>query len=233
MKTNKQTITIRTVAVILLMMLALGQAYSQTYKRKTPVYFGGGLETFSSGNWHGAFYSPYLNVTKGRKSFSGGPIFQKRSMELSGGKLSYSYNLSGTKKHKIDYDEEEEELGNIAGDYAKTPDRQLLQLNCFGFTQYVHETSLSYAAQKTEEQVEHSMVEMKENQSARDWNKVRLSTIEIGVGFELYVKLTKRISWKSYVAGAAYYHVNYINGMYHERVSPSLVLGTGIHICPL
>jgi hypothetical protein len=226
MKTKKSLPAIKIIAISIFAILFHSEVCAQKYKPKTPCFIGGGFENFSSGNWHGAFYSPYVNLTKGRKSFSGGPVFQKRSMEFSGGKLSFSYNLSGSKKQMIDYDEEEVPLTE---DYVKTNDRQLLQLNFFSFAQYVNETTLSYAAQKTEEKTEHNPV----SESRRDWSKVRLSTAEAGVGFELYIKISKRISWKSYVAGSVYYHVNYISGMYHERMAPSLVLGTGIHICPL
>ncbi|MCW3075941.1 MAG: hypothetical protein JWO32_550 [Bacteroidetes bacterium] len=201
--------------VLILMSVCSMQA--QKYKPKEKYFIGGGLESFSSGNCHGTFFSPYLNITKGRKSFSGGPVIQNRSMEINGGKVSYSYNLSGGKKREMD----EDELDEVYDPNYKS----ILQLNMFGFMQYMENSLLSKSASQTEQK---TAIETHIN-----WDKARLSTAEAGVGFELYVKLSKRVSWKSYVAGSVYYHVNYIQGMYHERMSSVLVLGTGVHICPL
>ncbi|MBA3663847.1 MAG: hypothetical protein H0W61_06520 [Bacteroidetes bacterium] len=201
---------------LILLVFSINFAYAQKYKPRTKYYIGGGLEAYSSGNSHGALFSPYINLTAGRSSFNAGPVFQKRSMEINGGKLAFSYNLSGSKKNIA---EEESE-----GDFVNTRP-SILQLNFFGFTQYLHNSLLSLSASKIEEKAA--------LENGINWNHTRLSTAEAGVGFELYVRITKRVSWKSYAGGAVYYHLNFQQGMYHERNCLSLLLGTGIHICPL
>ncbi|MGZ3901453.1 MAG: hypothetical protein ACXVC7_03740 [Bacteroidia bacterium] len=213
MKT-KITILFTKTAITLMFLVCAG---NMAKAQKTRCFVGGGLETYSSGNLHGGCFTPYLNLTHGRKSFSGGPVIQNQTMELSGGKLMFSYNLSGSKRTISD--------NRLSEDYAGNPDDALLQLNAFCFAQYLSNTKLSRSASTTEKLVA--------GENSRDWSNVRLSTAEAGAGFELYVKFSKRVSWKTYIGGSVYYHTNYIQGMYHERACPVLVLGTGIHICPL
>lgn len=204
--------------IFFLIVFQTSNVFGQKYKRKEKYYLGGGMDNVSSGNSHGSFLSPYLVIKKGRKSYNVGALVQNREMQLKGGKFSLSYNLTGAKKYEQEEDELEEES------YVSKPKRQILQLNAFGFSQYVHNGLLSNAACWSEQKAS--------LQTETDWHKLKLSTAEAGIGFELYVKFTKRVSWKNYAAGSVYYHVTYIDGMYNERYGPSLVLGTGIVICP-
>lgn len=203
-------------------MLLSGAISAQRFKPKTKTYLGGGIENYSSGNWHGGVVLPYLNLTKGRTSFNAGPIIEHRAKEINGGKISFSYNLSGNGKAKSNIDDDEEDAPQ---DYVQGPSRPLLQLNFFCFGQYFHNALISKSACEVESRAA--------NENLTNWNNVRLSTAEGGVGFELYVRFTQRVSWKNFIAGSVYYHTNYIQGMYHEKYSPVLFLGTGIHICPL
>ncbi len=210
---------LNTKAVVALILMTLSQGvFAQKYTRKTKTYIGAGVDNVSTGNSHGTYLVPYLIFKKGRNSFNLGALFQRRTMEMGGGKLSFSYNLSGGKvSARVDDDDFEES-------YVNAPRRQILQLNVVAFGQYLSNALISRTA---------AAVEQKIAKDGTNWNQVRLTTAEVGVGFELYVRITKRVSWKNYIGGAVYYHVNYKQGMYHERVSPSLMLGTGIHICPL
>ncbi|MBI2720796.1 MAG: hypothetical protein HYX39_01340 [Bacteroidetes bacterium] len=205
--------------IIVLILFQPSTFFGQKYKRKERCYLRCGVDNVSSGNSHGSFLSPHVVIKKGRTSYNLGVLFQNRGMQLNGGKLSFSYILSDPKKNNVDEDEVEAE------EYVAQPKRQILQLNIFAFSQYVHNGLLSAVSSITEQKAS--------SQPEMNWNQVRLSTAEAGIGFELYVKLTKRVSWKNYVAGSVYYHVTYVNGMYNERNGPSLVLGTGIVICPL
>jgi hypothetical protein len=209
---------VKSLLIVGLISFLATPASAQKYKPKSKCYIGGGLETYSSGNWHGTLFSPYLNLTKGRRSFNMGPVMQSRSKELSGGKFSFSYNLSGGKSKRVSVDEDEE-------DYVAGAQPGILQLNVFGFGQYIHNTPLSKSASITEQKTS--------REASINWSNVRLSTAEAGVGFELYVKFSKRVSWKNFIGGSVYCHTNYIAGMYHEKISPVLFMGTGIHICPL
>jgi hypothetical protein len=139
MKRKIQLTHVKLVAAAILFILMCGAGYSQTYKRKAPLYIGGGVENFSTGNWHGAFYSPYVNMTRGRGAFNFGPLIQKRTMELNGGKMVFSYNLSGPRKFSAEVDEDAEEIP--AEDYVKEEGRQILQLNIFTFGQFIHEST--------------------------------------------------------------------------------------------
>ncbi len=198
-------------AVVLLFMIGMGNKVSG---QKMSNYIGGGLETYSSGNTHGACFTPYLNLTHGKASISGGPVIQNQTMDLAGGRLKFSYNLSGS-KCSLDNN-------SLEQDYD---DNSILQLNAFCFTQYISNAKLSRSASNTEK--------MAARGDTRDWNSVRLSTMESGLGFELCVKFSKRLSWKVYAGGSFFYHNGYIPRMYQERSGPSLLLGTAIHICPL
>jgi hypothetical protein len=219
-KMKLETVIIKGTLATLFILLFAGVVSAQRFKPKTKNYIGGGIENYSSGNWHGAVVSPYLNLTRGRNSFSAGPIIQHRAKEISGGKFNFSYNLTG-KKAIQHIDEEEEE----AEDYVYNAKPGILQLNVFCFGQYFNKALLSRSASETETKAA--------NNNETNWNNVRVSTVEGGVGFELYVKFTPRISWRNFIAGSVYYHTNYIQGMYHEKAAPVLFLGTGIHICPL
>ena len=213
MKTKVTILFTSSALIALLIMLSANKASAQ----KTKSYIGGGLETYSSGNLHGACFTPYLNLTHGRTSFNLGPVIQNQTKEMNGGKFVFSYNLSGQKSAAKDK--------RLTEDYAPDADESLLQLNAFVFTQYLSNAKLSRSASTTERLV------AKENST--DWSKVRLSTAEVGAGFELYVKFSKRVSWKTYAGASVFYHTTYIQGMYHERACAVLVLGTGLHICPL
>lgn len=218
------SLTTNKILTAIMVLFICSTAFPQKYKPRTRCYAGGGIESFSSGNWHGAFFSTYFNLTKGRNSFSAGPVIQRRSGEFSGAKFAYSYNLSGARKNKNSKSFDEDEQPEPE-DYVMREKPPLLQLNVFGYSQYINNTLLSRDAYVTEQKAA--------NEVSTDWSSVRLSTAEAGLGFELYVRITKRVSWKNYIAGAVYYHTKYINGMYHERTSPVLMLGTGIHVCPL
>lgn len=197
-----------------IMLLFLVSTGNKVKAQKMSNYIGGGLETYSSGNTHGGCFTPYLNITHGRTSFSGGPVIQNQTMEIAGGKLKFSYNLSGTKCSSDN---------NSLQEYYD--DNSLLQLNAFCFTQYISNAKLSHSSSAIEKMVARG--------DTHDWSNVRLSTTEAGIGFELCVKFSKRISWKVYAGGSVFYHDAYISGMYQEKSGPSLLLGTAIHICPL
>jgi len=212
----------RVIVVILLMIIKIHQLSAQKYERKVPVKVGGGLELFTSGNWHGTLYSPSLSLNKGRNMFYGGALIQKRSSQVVGGRFGYSFNLSDP-KGSLDYDE-----GNQEEDYQQEPVQEcksLLHLNFFSYVQYINNGGLSYVAARTEQ--------LTHRDGTTNWNSVKLNTAEVCLGFELNVRFSERITWKNFIGGSVYYHINYVQGMYHERVAPTLVIGTGIHICPL
>src|SRR5687767_706992 len=59
-------------------------------QKRIPTKIGFGLETYVTGNAHGAFYSAGINISKGKALFSIAPCLQKRSKELNGGKIAFS-----------------------------------------------------------------------------------------------------------------------------------------------
>ena len=58
--------------------------------------------------------------------------------------------------------------------------------------------------------------------------KIRLNTGEINIGFEFYVNIINKISWKNYIAGSVYYHFNYSTIIDCQKCAPTLNLGTGL-----
>ena len=129
-------------------------------------------------------------------------------MTLGGAKIGYSRILTG---------------GDIYGrdDKGENVD-QRFQLNAFGYLQYSNNLSLSYTSQQIEESCNRAM--------DYDWSKLRLNTAELCLGIEFHYKINENISWKSYFGASIYNHLNYLSGMYQEKVKGVLLLGTGIHI---
>ena len=169
---------------------------------------GAGVEQYISGNTLGVLYSPYISVSKGNNVISVGPVIQKRTMLVTGIKAGFSRVITGNNTSKYDCD----------GDYVD----QRLQVNFFGYIQYVQQMSLSYRGVQFEETMN--------KQLDYDWNKLKLNTAEMCMGIELHIRLTKNISWKNYFGISVYDHLNYKQEMYHDKISPTLLLGTGINI---
>lgn len=162
-----------------------------------------GLDYYSTGNGLGAFYSPNLSLNKGVNVFSIGPVIQKRSNLLRGVKVGYSRILtidSRTPKRSVEKD--------------------LLQLNFFTSLQYTNRLQLSYSTVKNETLIF--------GDSRQNLEKIRLTTGEINIGFELYVNITNNISWKNSVGGSVYYHFNYATILEQQKCAPTLNLGTGL-----
>lgn len=225
--TNKQEDKVRalssftslTTIMVVILVLVSGFCNAQKYSRKKPTQFGAGIDHVSSGDGHGAFLTPYMVFKKGRRSVNMYMLFHQRSKEISGGKIALSYNLSGGKKPRYADDDDDEQSS------SNEPRKQILQLNAFCFSQYIHNTLLSNKTCLLEERASYN--------KEQTWQQVRLSTVSAGVGFELHFKITKRLTWKNSVGGSVFYHLNNIPGMYSEKLAPSLLLGTGFIICPL
>jgi hypothetical protein len=202
------------ITLLLLALFILNPTDEITAQKKSkPIYkLGGGIETYVSGNWHGAFYSPYASIGDGKNFLNFGPVIQKRSMLMQGAKIAYSRVLTGGEFNMHDYDG-----ASMDGN---------LQLNFFCYAQYVNQLPLSFSAVTTEELI-HASSDL---DLRKDWSKVKLSTAEFCAGFELHVKITQNISWKNYIGSSVYYHLNYIQGMYQSRLAPVIMLGTGICI---
>jgi hypothetical protein len=185
--------------------------FEQAEKRRVPVKLGLGLEAYASGNAHGAYYSPNVNLSKGKSMISLGPCLQKRSLEINGLKIGYSYLLSGINDR---YDQDEiNEMKNDPSD--------ILELRVLCYVQYLHNAKLSYNA---------SRVETITNQESKmNFNQVRLSTIESAICIELDIN-SKWLKIRTYLGASTFYHTDYINGMYRPKCSPALMFGTGIVI---
>ena len=185
--------------------------FDQVEKRRVPVKLGFGFETYASGNAHGAYYSPRIDLSKGKSLFSAGPCLQKRSLEINGVKLGYSYLLSGINDR---YDQDETNK-------MKEDPRDILELRMLCYVQYLHNAPLSYAA---------SRVETITNEERKvNFNQVRLSTIEAALCIELDVNI-KWFKIRTYMGGTTFYHNDYINGLYRPKCSPALMFGAGIII---
>jgi hypothetical protein len=107
---------------------------------------------------------------------------------------------------------------------SRTPQRSaekdLLQLNFFTSLQYTNKLQLSYSTVNNETLIF--------GDSRQDLEKIRLTTGEMTIGFELYVNITNNISWKNYIGGSVYYHFNYLTILEHQKSAPTLNLGTGL-----
>ncbi len=200
---------------ILFLILLINNSLNAQFAQERPhslFKLGGGVESFISGNGLGTFFSPYLTIGDGINFLSCGPVIQKRSLLMQGAKIGYSRVLTGSPFNSLN-SELEKQNGN-------------LQLNFFCYAQYINQLPLSYVALRTEELM-NSKNDLGIN---RDWNKVKLTTAELCAGFELRIKITRNISWKNYIGASYYQHLNYLQGMYHEKSAIVLAIGTGIGI---
>jgi len=203
----KSNITTKGIAIIFL-LLNLTKSVNAQNPFDKPVKIGCGVEQYVSGNWHGTFYSAYLSVSKGKNVITMGPVIQKRSLMMQGGKIGYQRVITGGDRFAVDCDGERVDPN--------------LQLNAFGYVQYIKDLPLAYSSIIIEERTN--------RKSDYNWNKLRLSTAEICMGVELHIKINQNISWKNYFGASVYYHLNYKQGMYQERIAPVLLIGTGINI---
>jgi hypothetical protein len=173
--------------------------------------FGIGFETYTSGNAHGTFYSARVNLSRGKNVFGFGPCLQKRSMQVNGIKLNYSYLLTGINEG---YDQDE------IGENKKDP-HDILELRLLVSLQYISNASLSYKASRVET--------VTNPESTINYNDMRFSTIEGAVCLELDVDL-KWIRIRNYMGASVFNHFNYMNGMYRPKCGPALMFGAGIII---
>lgn len=181
--------------------------------QETPkkMYAGFGLDVSLSNNGHGGFYGAHLSLSKGRNSFKIGPCLHQRSMQLSGGRISYSYILAGM--------DGEEQLGMGFPESINGSCR----ISFFSYLQYLNNTGLSYQRAKEETLLYADTI-------PRDWNAVKISTIEGAIGAEIDVKFFSYLQWRSFVGIGVYNYLNPIPGMYQETTGLMFMVGTGIDI---
>jgi hypothetical protein len=189
---------------------------------------GVALATSVSGNGHGALYIPQLCFSDKRNTLMLGACMQKKAMQFNGGRLAYSFILSGRTKQEIDMDEDDTAdvvqyfTGNAVADQSGPTQEARINFKAFVYAEFLKNNLLSHCTQKMEEHV--NRVE------GQNWKTATLSTIESGVGVQVGVRLAKDLYWNSFVAASFYYHTKYIQNMHHEQFSPCITLGTNITI---
>jgi hypothetical protein len=188
-----------TISIFILTILSLN---TQAQQRNYISPLGAGVDIVGSGNAHGAFLAPYLQLNIRRNSFVFSPLIQMRTKEMTGGKISYSRNLSARSAGDLD----------------------LFQINIFAYVQHTQNLLLSENTVRDE-----NKMRQKENVQ---WDKVRYTTSEGGAGIELRINLTSSVCIKNFVGFSVYDHQEYIKVMDHEKTATSLMLGTGIYFTP-
>lgn len=193
---------------IILVILCFGVLAQEAPKK---MYMGFGFDVSLSNNGHGGFYGGHLTFSKGRGNFKLGPCLHQRSIQLTGGRLSFSYVLAGM--------DGEEQLGMGFPESNNGSCR----ISLFTYLQYVNNTTLSYQRAKEETTLYADTI-------PRDWNKVKLSTVEGAIGAEIDVKFLNYIQWRSFVGIGLYSYLNPVVGMYQEPTGLMFMVGTGIDI---
>lgn len=141
---------------------------------------------------------------------------QNRAHSTNGMRIGYSRILSGLDNFSFDENDVEDDIEIVESRF---------QLCFFSTLQYTHNAYLSKGATLLENQNSISKDNDKPN-----YSKTKLSTIEACVGFGLNTKIGKNIFWSNYIGLNAYYHTNYINGMYIDQSALAITLGTTIGI---
>jgi hypothetical protein len=181
----------------------------QPQKKST---LGFGLEASISNNGHGSFFGAHLTYGMGRSVFRIGPTVHKRTLEFSGARASFAYVLAGM--------DGEEQLGMGFSESNNGSCR----ISLYTTIQYINNTRLSYQRAKEE------TVLFADTTMTRDWNQVRLSTVELAVGAQIDVKLFDYLQWRTCVGLGGYTYLNYIPGMYQTRTGLIFMISSGIDI---
>ncbi|MCD6019800.1 MAG: hypothetical protein K0S53_2921 [Bacteroidetes bacterium] len=199
------------ILAICLMLLLGVQSIAQ--KSNTGYRLGMGVGTHLSGNSHGAMYSLSVSLYDGKNHFSIGPCLQKRKEEICGASFRYARILSGQENFLAD--------GSI-----NKADNECHRVQLFTFVQaqYLKGAALSYKAVKMEEAA------AKQNDYKTDYSKYQLSTAELFAGFGLNTKINNKLVWSTSIGFGTYYHLDYVNGLYNERMAPVLMLGTALRL---
>jgi hypothetical protein len=195
---------------IFVLLFLLFQVKAQEPAKRSTLGFG--LEASISNNGHGSFFGGHLTYTKGRNTFRAGPTFHHRSGEFSGGRISYAYILAGM--------DGEEQLGMNFSESNNGSCR----ISLYTTLQYINNTKLSYQRAKEE------TVLYADTAIHRDWNQVRLSTIEVAVGAQIDVKLLNYLQWRTCVGLGCYRYLNYIPGMYQTQTGLIFMISSGLDI---
>jgi hypothetical protein len=190
--------------------ITVGQDSAKKETPKKP-YLGFGVDASVSNNGHGSLFGAHFSLAKGRSNFKLGPCFHRRSSELTGGRLSFSYVLSGM--------DGEEQLGMGFPESNNGSWR----ISLYSYVQYLNNTKLSYQRAKEETVLYADSV-------VKDWNEARLSTVEGALGVEMDVKLFNYIQWRTSVGLGVYSYLNYIPGMYQGQTGLIFMICSGIDI---
>lgn len=194
--------------IIILLMIYLTTpllSISQNYSDNT-YQLGAGAGITLTGNGHGAIYEGGLNLSNNHNMFLANLCLQKRNYELCGSNISYIRNLNFNKE-----------------DYENTDCKS--QLFIFSKIQYIHKAKLSYKTQQLEENFF-----AKKNDYLPDYNKYRLSTLEAYIGFGMNINIYKNLDWHNSIGFGTFYHLNYNEGMYKDRISPALLISTSLRL---
>jgi hypothetical protein len=149
-------------------------------------------------------------------------LIQHQSRELTGLRAGYSRNLTDGIRCNTMEDEYESDAEWVASDVNQ---RRIFYLSAFVSAQYFHNSLISPSAARVERKISTA--------SETNWDAFRLCTAELSAGAELNFRFSKRITWKNTVGIAVHRYLNYSVNMYHAQTAPSLLLSTGIFICPL
>ncbi len=165
---------------------------------------------YYSVNGHGAFYSPHISYSKNKHSLKLGPCIHKRSLKVSGAKLSYAFMLAGM-------DGEEQTKTNF-----KESSNGTWRVSLFTYGQFSDFTGLSYKRQTEETLLNEG--------NATDWGQVYISTLEGGFGAEIDVKLFSYFQLRSYVGITVYSHLNQPEFMYQDKTAAAFIAGFGVNV---
>lgn len=210
-KVNGLRITGRDKLFIGMFMLLNASTLISQKAEKLPYRLGVGIGTHVSGNAHGGVYDVYGSIYNGNSILSIGPCIQKRSNSICGARMSFSYMVTGR--------------DDFSGSGNEFNESEKLQLYFFSYLQYIYKAPLSFRSVKREE-----IVSQRNDNREVDFNKFKFSTTEAGLGFGLNIKLGKQLVWSNYMGFSTYYHTNYVEGMYAERIAPVLMMGTSLGV---
>ncbi|MBL7884611.1 MAG: hypothetical protein JNL69_11115 [Bacteroidia bacterium] len=210
-QTRRKNVSTAKMFVTLLLTALSFYSYSQN-KKATNYRITPGLGAFVSGNGHGAMYEGSLYLSNGKNVFSAGVLVQKRKTEFCGATFSYIKPLFS------------KEYAHYGLPYQEFAERNV-QLFLFSKGSYFHKSNLSYNTQTLEEKAFYT-----ETDIIPDFSTVRFSTVEVSAGFGLNVKLGSSLVWGNYIGFGTYYHLDYIQGMHHDRMAPVITFGTSLRM---
>jgi hypothetical protein len=163
------------------------------------------INTTTTGNGHGLTFNPGVMFSKGNVLLSSEMNFQRMRGNFTGGQLTFEYAIY-----------------NGIGKGNQFCDQDMFDVFLFVNTRYNQNQYLGQSQLKTERKIAYD--------SSIEFDKVRVNTVELYLGFGVRTKITNRLKWNNSIGIGGYKSLNETQELYRENSSICLTLKTGLSV---